>query len=280
LADADLGTLDGRRQAEQAIAKLEAILGPSHAEVVSRKQKLAAATPPPPSDDPPEVAQLRSEIPMLVALLGAGHALVRERQERLAELAPDAAMEGGESPPLSPSIQLQRKLRYLGILEQKLAKQDKKVEAAEKALLKAEEDLAAAQARGRELLAKQDQALKEREELAKLANLPTASVSPVAPAWLSRAKELASAAPQCEAATLLAQYHETAAKLEALAAAPPQPSLPIPATPLPANTAKEEGRVTTTREGRSRTPDRHDSKRLKDATGGGKGSAGSEGIVA
>jgi hypothetical protein len=78
----------------------------------------------------------------------------------------------------------------------------------------------------------------------------------------------------------LAQYHATAAKLEALAAAPPQQPLPIPATPLPANSAKEEGRVTITREGRSRTPDRHDSKRLKDATGGGKGSAGSEGIVA
>jgi hypothetical protein len=76
----------------------------------------------------------------LEPILGADHQLVRERREKLAELAPDAAMDTtpAGSGKTSPNILLQRKLRYLDILEQKLAKQDKRVEEAKTALTKAE----------------------------------------------------------------------------------------------------------------------------------------------
>jgi hypothetical protein len=262
------------------------ILGPTHAEVVSRRNKLAAATPPPSSTDSPEAAKLRTEIQQLVELLGPDHALVKERQERLAEIAPDANMGGGEpqADPPSPTVLLQRKLRYLGILESKLAKQDARVEAAKQALEKAEEDLAKAQARGRELLAKQDQALAERAELAKLVDLPAAP--PSAPAWLTKAEELATSAPTCPAAALLAQYRDTAAKLEALAGAPPPapPPAELPTTPATTRPGDREGDTKEAkggeerREGRSRTPER-DPKRLREGGKGGSASASNHGTA-
>jgi hypothetical protein len=176
----------------------------------------------------------------------------------------------------SPSVLLQRKLKYLGILKKRFAKQDLRVEAAKEALDKAQAALEAAQARGRDLLAKQDQALRERAELAQLIE-PTPESQPSEPAWMGIVAQMATTTPASPAATLPAQFHELAAKLEALAAAPPSTS-PLPAAvPTPPADRHAEPRATERREGRSRTPEPKRQKERESAPPGGQGSGAAAG---
>jgi hypothetical protein len=139
-------------------------------------------------------------------------------------------------------------------LEKRLQKQDKRVQAAEEAFNAAQKTLEEARERGRQLLAQQDKARKERADLASQVDPPQAPVAP--PQWLTQAEAMATASPDGPLTGLLAQFKQLSEQIHALAMAPPPPAPPTP----DASDPNEEEQAAAKERGRSRTP-----------PGGGKG---------
>jgi hypothetical protein len=135
-------------------------------------------------------------------------------------------------------------------LEKRLQKQDKRVQAAEEAFNAAQKTLEEARERGRQLLAQQDKARKERADLASQVDPPPAPVAP--PQWLTQAEAMANASPDGPLTGLLAQFKQLSEQIHALAMAPPPPALPAPDASDP-NEEEEQAAVAKER-GRSRTP--------------------------
>jgi DNA repair exonuclease SbcCD ATPase subunit len=223
---------------------------------------LAAKLPP---ADPPEVTRLRNELASLSGILPDDHVEIRTRKEKLAELCPPEVNMAPSDSGAPPSVLLQRKLRYLSILEKRLQKQDKRVQAAEDAFNAAQKTLNEARERGRQLLAQQDKARKERAELASQVDPPVVPVAP--PPWLAKAEELATAAPEGPLTGLLAQFKQLSEQIHALAVAPPPPAPHVSAVSLapdaPGQGEEEQAKDKEKDRGRSRTPPGKNAKKQR-----------------
>jgi hypothetical protein len=117
-----------------------------------------------------------------------------------------------------------------------------------------------ARERGRQLLAQQDKARKERAELASQVDPPQLPNAPLP--WLTKAEELASASPESPLTGLLAQFKLLSEQIHALAVAPPaHPASVPPASLAPDDPPSDAEHVT---KGKDRT-------RSRTPPGGGKG---------